>query len=306
MNGKIVPWDQATVHVSAHALHYGTAFFDSMRCYETDKGPIIFRPKDHVARLYASAAAYGAKIPFDPLEVESACAEVVRRNHFNSCYIRPLCYFGSATLGVHPRVPKIELVILAFPWDPFLKKQGEESGIRVTISPWRRFHYDMMPTTSKASGGYLNSVLAVMDAVKRGFTEAILLNQEGNVAEGSGENVFIVKNNKLITNDEHSSILLGITRDTVIQLAHKFGLEISVQAISKEALFSADEAFFTGTAAEIVPIREIDEKVIGSGSPGPITQRLQQTYTDIIHGRLPEYREWLYPVGTSATPSTRH
>lgn len=299
-NGKIVPWDEATVHVSAHALHYGTAFFEGIRCYETESGPAIFRLKEHVERLCSSTEAYGFKIPYPTFDIEAAAAEVVRCNQFASCYIRPLCYFGSATLFVNPRVPKIELAIMAWPWDHYLKKEAEEKGVRVTISPWRRFHPSMMPTTSKASGGYLNGVLAVTDAVKRGYHEAILLNQEGNVAEGSGENVFMVKGNAVITNDERSSTLLGITRDSILHIARDLGYPVKIEAFSPGDLFAADEAFFTGTAAQVAPICEVDGKPIGSGKPGPITQKLQQTFSQVVQGRLPQYSHWLYLVNAPA------
>lgn len=297
MNGKIVPWEKATVHVSAHALHYGTAFFEGIRCYETDEGPAIFRLPDHVNRLVASAAAYDVKIPFSPEVLEGACADVVRKNEFKTCYLRPLCYFGSATLGVHPREPKIEVAILAWPWPSFFAgAQAMEEGLRVSVSSWRKFHFSMIPTTSKGAGGYLNSVLAVTEAVKRGYNEALLVNQEGNIAEGSGENVFIVRNKALITNDERSSILLGITRESVMQIARDRGMEVKIQAFSPADLLSADEAFFTGTAAEIAAITEVDGKKLGSGKRGPVTRLMAETYTQATHGKLPQYKHWLYPV----------
>jgi branched-chain amino acid aminotransferase len=288
-----VPWAEATVHVSAHALHYGSGVFEGVRCYETEEGPATFRLDAHLERLYASAAVYQMEIPYPPEALAEAIGEVVYRNEFRSCYVRPICFYGSDTLGVHPRACPVEVVILAWPWAAYLGDEGLDAGVRITVSPWQKFHSRMMPTTAKACGQYLNSILAVRDANSRGFAEAILLDAEGRIAEGSGENLFLVKDGQLHTNDESHSILLGITRDAVIQLARDLGHAIETGPLTLADLEAADEAFFTGTAVEVTPIREIDGHVIGSGRRGPITAQIQQAFFDATAGRDPRYRHWL-------------
>jgi branched-chain amino acid aminotransferase len=293
-NGEIVPWVDATAHVSAHALHYGSGVFEGIRCYETEEGPAVFRLAAHLDRFYDSAAVYGLEIPFSPAALADGILEVIRRNEFSSCYVRPLCYYGSSSLGLHPAKCPIETVILAWPWAPYLGAVGLEEGVRVTVSPWKKFHSDMMPTTAKACGQYLNSILAVRDAVSRGFDEAILLNSDGHLAEGSGENLFVVQEGAVITNDEHHSILLGITRDAVITLARDLGYRVSTRALTLDDLTTADEAFFTGTAAEVTPIREVDGCMINQGRPGSITRNIQSAFFAAVKGRLEKYRDWLH------------
>lgn len=293
MNGACVPWAEATVHVSAHALHYGSGVFEGVRCYETEDGPATFRLDAHLERLYASAAVYQMEIPYTREALAEAIGDVVRRNEFRSCYVRPICFYGSDTLGVHPRACPIEVVILAWPWAAYLGDEGLDAGVRITVSPWQKFHSRMMPTTAKACGQYLNSILAVRDAASRGFAEALLLDAEGRIAEGSGENLFLVKDGRLHTNDESHSILLGITRDAVIQLARDLGHTIETGPLYLADLAAADEAFFTGTAVEVTPIREIDGQVIGTGRRGPITAQIQQAFFDATAGRDPRYRHWL-------------
>lgn len=295
MNGRCVRWDEATVHVSAHALHYGSGVFEGVRCYETDDGPAAFRLDAHLERLYASAAIYQMEIPYTRGELEEAVCEVVNRNEFRSCYVRPICFYGSDSLGVHPRNCPVEVVILAWPWAAYLGDEGLESGVRVTVSPWLKFHSRMIPTTAKACGQYLNSILAVRDATSRGFAEALLLDSEGYIAEGSGENLFVVREGRLLTNDERHSILLGVTRDAVIRIARDLGYTVEAGAMRLDDLGSADEAFFTGTAAEVTPIREVDGTVIGGGRRGPITEKIQQTFFAATSGRDPHYRDWLHP-----------
>lgn len=296
MNGRCVPWSQATLHVSAHALHYGSGVFEGMRCYETVEGPAIFRLSAHLERLYASAEVYGINIPYDEQQLEEAACEVIRRNGFSSCYVRPICFYGSDTLGVHPRNCPVETVMLAWPWAAYLGDEGLEQGVRITVSPWLKVHQRMMPTTAKACGQYLNSLLAVRDALGRGFDEAILLNADGRIAEGSGENLFLVRNGRLLTNDERQSILLGITRDSVITIARDLGYIVEAGPLELDDLITADEAFFTGTAAEVTPIREVDGKLIGAGRCGPITKRIQTAFFAATQGRDPKYRHWLHAL----------
>ncbi len=296
MNGACVRWDEATVHVSAHALHYGSGVFEGVRCYETEDGPAAFRLDAHLERLYASAAAYQMEIPYTPRELEEAISEVIRLNDFRGCYVRPICFYGSHTLGVHPRECPVEVVILTWPWAAYLGDEGLETGVRVTVSPWIKFHSRMMPTTAKACGQYLNSILAVRDATSRGFAEALLLDAEGRLAEGSGENLFVVKDGRLRTNDERHSILLGITRDAVIHIARDLGYAIETGPLQLEDITAADEAFFTGTAAEVTPIREVDGQVIGGGRRGPITEQIQSAFFDATAGRDPRYRHWLHLI----------
>ena len=295
-NGEIIRWTDATTHVSAHALHYGSGVFEGIRCYATSDGPAIFRLDAHLDRFYASARVYGLEIPYTRFELVEAIEEVIRRNEFASCYVRPLCYFGSSSLALHPAKCPIEMVILAWPWAPYLGAVGLEKGVRVTVSSWKKFHSEMMPTTAKACGQYLNSILAVRDAVQRGYDEALLLNQEGHLAEGSGENLFIVRNGELVTNDERHSILMGITRDAVIRIAKDLGRRVVTRAMTFEDLRGAEEAFFTGTAAEITPIREVDGLLINSGNRGPITESLQRVFFSAVAGGESRYKDWLHVV----------
>jgi len=296
MNGACIPWAQATTHVSTHALHYGSGVFEGMRCYDTLDGPAIFRLDAHLERLYTSAEVYGIKIPYSREELTEGILEVIRRNRFSSCYVRPICYYGSGSLGVHPRNCPVEVVILAWPWAAYLGAEGVERGVRVTVSPWRKFQSSMMPTTAKACGQYLNSILAVRDAVERGYAEALLLDADGHLAEGSGENLFVVQDGVLLTNDERHSILLGITREAVMQIAQDLSYSIEVRELHLEDLLSADEAFFTGTAAEVTPISEVDGRPIGSGSRGTVTEEIQEVFFAATQGRHPQYKNWLHPV----------
>jgi branched-chain amino acid aminotransferase len=300
MNGDLVQWSEANVHVSAHALHYGSGVFEGLRCYETIEGPAVFRMEAHLERLFASSQVYGIEIPYSLAELAEAVRSLIERNEFMSCYIRPICFYGSDGLGLHPRNCPVEVVILAWPWAPYLGSEGLENGVRVTISPWLKFHSQMLPTTAKACGQYLNSILAVRDAVARGFDEALLLDAYGYIAEGSGENLFVVSDNRVFTNEERHSILMGITRDAVIEIARDLGFQIEIRAIRLDDLLKADEAFLTGTAAEVTPIREVDGTIIGSGARGLITERIQETFFAATQGRDPRYRHWLYQVREAA------
>jgi branched-chain amino acid aminotransferase len=294
MDGKLIPWDEAKIHVLSHALHYGTGVFEGIRCYDTVEGPAVFRLKEHIDRLFLSAGIYKLDIPFTPDQVCEAALETVRINKLKDCYIRPIAFYGLGDLGVMPSDSPVHLVLAVWPWGPYLGSEGLEQGVKLMITSWVRLHSSMFPASAKACGQYLNSCLSVMDARSKGFIESILLDKEGNVAEGSGENLFLVKDNVVITNDAESSILMGITRDAIIEIAGNLGYQVRIKTISKGELFMADEAFFTGTAAEVTPIREIDDRQIGSGScPGPVTKAIQKEFFDVIAGRLPAYHKWL-------------
>jgi branched-chain amino acid aminotransferase len=252
--------------------------------------------REHLDRFYASAEVYGLQIPHSAEELTAAICELINLNELKSCYVRPICYFGSASLGVHPAKCPVETAIMVWPWGAYLGTEGLEKGIRVTVSPWRKFHSSMMPTTAKACGQYLNSILAVRDAFSRGFDEALLLDMDGRLAEGSGENLFVIKDGKIVTNRAADSILMGITRDSVIEIARDLGFTLETKSLELEELLAADEAFFTGTAAEVTPIREVDDTVIGEGKRGPITADMQSAFFDAVNGRSPQFQKWLHPV----------
>lgn len=300
-DGKMLPFDEAKIHSTAFGLHYGTGVFEGIRCYETANGPAIFRLKEHMDRFYASAEVYKLKIDYSPESLNNHICETISRNNFKNCYIRPTAYSDSGSLGIRSVCPT-GINILAWEWpSDFADKQAK--GMRVTVSPYRKFHSSMIPTTAKATGNYLNSILAVREAAARGFDEAILLDVNGNLAEGAVENIFLIKDGKVLTNDESSSILLGITRDSAIQIAGHLGYKVEVRALKLHELLSADEIFLTGTAIEITPVREVDGKVVGNGARGPITEQIQKTFFDIVAGRKPEFQHWLYPVEQKAIAS---
>jgi branched-chain amino acid aminotransferase len=292
-NGEFVPWGSAAVHVSSHGLHYGTGVFEGIRCYGTQAGPAVFRMDAHLERLYASAAVYGIRIPYPQQELAAAACELIRQNRFHSCYVRPICFYGSDSLAVHPLQCPVEVAVLAWPWEPLLGADNIEKGVRVTVSRWTKFHSSMLPTTAKACGQYLNSMLALRDAVDHGFDEAILLDADGRLAEGSGENIFLVRGRKVLTNDEEDSILLGVTRDSVIRIAHDLNLAVEVRSLYPDDLLGAEEAFFTGTASEVTPIREVDGVPVGRGVRGPVTQEIQRVFYEATSGRNPKYESWL-------------
>ncbi|MEK7833883.1 MAG: branched-chain amino acid transaminase [Acidobacteriota bacterium] len=301
-DGKMLPFDEAKIHSTAFGLHYGTGVFEGIRCYETDDGPAIFRLKEHMDRFYASAAVYQLKIDYSPEALNEAICETVRRNNFKNCYIRPTAYFDSGNLGIRAICPT-GLNILTWEWPNDFGGDKQTKGMRVTVSPYRKFHSSMIPTTAKATGNYLNSILAVREAAARGFDEAILLDMHGNLAEGAVENIFLIKDGKLLTNDQNSSILLGITRDSAIQIARHLGYEVEIRTLKLDELLSADEVFLTGTAMEITPVCEVDNKAIGNGARGPITEQIQKTFFEIVAGRKPEFNHWLHPVEQKAVAS---
>ncbi len=295
-NGKFVDWKEAKVHVLAHGLHYGSGVFEGIRCYATDKGSFIFRLNEHVDRMYQSAELYKLKIPYPKDEFKTAIKETVRINGLDACYIRPIAFYGYHHLGVNPEGCPVDCAIAAWRWGTYLGEAALENGIRCTFSSWRRIDPTTLPVTAKATGHYLNSLLAVLDAKERGFDEAIMLDTNGHVAEGPGENIFAVKNATLYTPAVESSILPGITRDSVIELAQDIGYEVIEQPITKEELLTADEAFFTGTAAEVSPIREIDNVTIGEGKRGEVTGVIQKKFFDVVNAKEARYMGWLEPV----------
>lgn len=295
-NGQVIPWQDATVHMSAHGLHYGTGVFEGIRCYNTVNGPAVFRLDAHLERMFESARTYGLKIPYSQQELTDAALEIINAHHFSDCYVRPIASYGSGSLGVHPRNCPVDVAILAWPWGAYLGAEALQKGIQVTVSRWKKFSSLAMPATAKACGQYLNSMLAMQDAVRRGFDEALLVDEEGIIAEGSGENFFMVQNGNVLTNDERDHVLMGITRDSVITLARDLGYKVFVGQMHLEELEVADEAFFTGTAAEVTPIAALDRKPIGNGKPGPITLELQRTFFAATSGRDPKHQDWLTPV----------
>lgn len=299
-NGEVIPWSDATIHMSAHGLHYGTGVFEGIRCYNAVQGPAVFRLDAHLERMFQSARMYGLPIPYSQEELTKGALELVEANGFNDCYLRPIAFYGSGSLGVHPRDCPVDVAILAWPWGAYLGADALEKGIQVTVSRWKKFSSLAMPATAKACGQYLNSMLAVQDAVRRGFDEALLVDEDGIIAEGSGENFFMVRDGNVLTNDERDHVLMGITRDSVITLARDLGYKVYVGEMRLEELEVADEAFFTGTAAEVTPIAALDRRPIGNGKPGPITLELQKAYFAATSGRDKQHQDWLTPVGVTA------
>jgi branched-chain amino acid aminotransferase len=295
MDGKLVPWEQAQVHVLTHSLHYGLGVFEGIRCYKGEKGSAIFRLKEHIARLFASAHIVQMKLPYGPEQLEAAVIETVRANRLEACYIRPIAFIGTGEMGLYVKQNPIQVVIAAWPWGTYLGDEGLRNGIRVKISSFARHHVNISLTRAKVTGYYVNSQLAKYEAKEAGYDEALLLDTEGYVAEGPGENVFIVRNGVLRTTPL-TSILEGITRDSVLQLAREAKVPVAEERFTRDELYLADEAFFTGTAAELTPIREVDGRKIGSGKPGPITQQLQERFFSIVRGADPAHRTWLTSI----------
>jgi branched-chain amino acid aminotransferase len=292
-NGAFVPWDEARVHVMAHGLHYGTGVFEGLRSYGTPDGTAVFRLQDHITRMFESAAMYEMEIPYSASELADATLDLLRRNHLVETYIRPIAYFDAHSLSVWPRGCPVSVAIAAMPRKGAYLGAGASEGVRVCISSVRRFDASAIPTTGKACGQYLNSVRAVQDAMRRGFDEAIFLNQRGEVAEGSGENLFVVKDGAMTTNDEDAGVLMGITRASVLELAGALGIPVRIAPITVDDLRGADELFFTGTAVEVTPIKDLDGQPVNGGLRGPVTTRVQQAFLDVVKGRDPRYRHWL-------------
>ena len=296
MDGKFVKWKDATTHFLTHSLHYGTAVFEGLRCYNTADGPAIFRLNDHIRRLFSSAHIMQMQVPFSEQEILNACKDVVKKNNLKECYIRPLVYYGYGVMGLATKGAKVDVGIAAWPWGTYLGDEGVKNGIRMKIASVMRHHPNIMMTKSKTSANYANSTMAKMEAINAGFDEAIMLDPNGFVSECSGENIFIVRNGILIT-PPTSNALDGITRASVIEVAKNDGIEVREEFFPRDKLYIADEAFLTGTAAEVTPIRDVDNRVIGGGKPGPITKKLQAKFFDIVKGKEKKYAKWLEYVG---------
>lgn len=291
-DGKLVEWRDATLHVLTHSLHYGMAVFEGVRAYQTPEGTAIFRLKEHTQRLMNSAKIFQMVVPYDMETLIDAQKQVVRENQLASCYLRPLIWVGSEKLGIAAKGNTIHVAIAAWPWGAYLGEEGMAKGIRVKTSSFTRHHVNVSMVRAKASGYYINSILANQEALTDGYDEALLLDTDGYVSEGSGENVFIVKQGKLYTPDL-ASCLDGITRDAVLTMARDLGIAVIEKRITRDEMYCSDEAFFTGTAAEVTPIRELDNRQIGAGQRGPITERLQALFFDVVAGRAPQYKHWL-------------
>jgi branched-chain amino acid aminotransferase len=291
MNGKFVPWDEAKVHVLSHGLHYGSGVFEGIRCYETERGPAIFRHQDHLDRLAKSAEMFYLELPFSTDEIRAATHQLITRNGLHSCYIRPLAFRGYGEMGLYAPTAPIDVMVAAWPWGAYLGEEGKAHGIRARVSSWRRISPASLIPHAKASGQYLNSILAKTESANAGYEEAILLDECGNVCEGSGENVFVVREGTLVTPPHTASILDGVSRKSVIQIARDLGYTVIERDIARAELYIAEEIFLTGTAAELVPVREIDDHVLGE--PGEITRHVQAKYEDALYGRAEEYLEWL-------------
>jgi branched-chain amino acid aminotransferase len=302
MNGELIPWEDAKVHVLTHALHYGTGVFEGVRAYETPRGTGIFRHTDHIERLFRSAEQYYMPIPYTREEIRAATHETILRNGLKSCYIRPIVFRGAGPMGLYPLDCPVDVVIAVWVWAPYLGEKGKREGVRAKVSSWRRIGPDALLPTAKATGQYLNSVLAKVEVSKAGYEEAILLDVHGNVSEGSGENIFVVRDGKIVTPPFTASILSGINRASAMQIARDLGYELVEQDVARGELYIADEVFLTGTAAELTPVREIDDHPVGSGEPGPVTREIQKAFEDALHGRSDRYADWLdvVPVTTTA------
>lgn len=298
MNGKLVPWDEAKVHVLTHALHYGSGVFEGIRAYETARGTAVFRLSDHIRRLLDSAKIYLMPIPYSAGELVAATKETVKANNMKSCYVRPIAFRGYGEMGLNPLSAPVDVAIAAWPWGAYLGDEGLKHGIRAMISSFQRIDPNTLPPASKATGQYINSILAKMEAIYSEYEEAIMLDTRGFVSEGSGENLFMVKNGVICTPATSASILEGITRDSVIAIARHLGYEVVERDLVRSDLFLADEIFCTGTAAEVTPIREVDKRVIGD--PGPITRAIQDKFFEIVRGEDAEFGDWLELVDEKA------
>ncbi len=300
MNGEFVAWGDAKVHVLTHGLHYGTGVFEGVRCYDTELGPAVFRNAEHVDRLFRSAGLYYMDIPYTQEQLRAATLELVARNGLRACYIRPIVYRGYGTMGLNPLEAPIDVTIACWEWGVYLGEEGASKGVRAKVSSWRRIGSDSLIPHAKASGQYLNSVLAKVEAVKSDYDEAILLDDNGYVCEGTGENIYVVRDGVIATPGQSNSILDGITRRSIIQIARDLGYTVIERDIARAEMYLADEVFMSGTAAEIVPVREVDDHAVGTGRPGEITRVIQSAFDQAIHGRTERYREWLDVVHPNA------
>jgi branched-chain amino acid aminotransferase len=292
-NGQLVAWEDAKVHVLTHGLHYGTGVFEGIRCYETDRGPGVFRLDDHLDRLFKSAELYYMPIPYTLEELRAATHELIAANELRECYIRPIAFRGYGQMGLNPLDAPVEVSIASWPWGAYLGEDSKHKGVRAKVASWRRIPHDALIPHAKASGQYLNSILAKIEASKAGYEEAILLDSRGFVCEGSGENIYAVREGVILTPPQTAGILDGINRKSILRIARDLGYEVLERDIARAELYLADEVFLSGTAAELVPVREVDDHTIGSGERGPITVELQRVFDDALHGRDPRYVEWL-------------
>jgi branched-chain amino acid aminotransferase len=302
LNGEFVAWEDAKVHVLTHAMHYGTGVFEGIRAYETERGTAIFRHREHLERLEASAKLYYMDLPFSTGQIREATHELIARNAFKSCYVRPLVWRGYGPMGLNPLDNPVEAMVAVWEWGAYLGEEGKRNGVRGRVSSYRRISSDSLIPHSKACGQYLNSVLAKIESLKAGYEEAIMLDDKGYVCEGSGENIFVVKDGVISTPPQAAAILDGINRKSCVQIARDGGYEVVERNLARAELALADEVFLTGTAAELTPLREIDDIPIGEGVPGPVTREVQAAFDDALHGRSPQYADWLdlvpVPSGT--------
>jgi branched-chain amino acid aminotransferase len=302
-NGELVDWADAKIHVGSHGLHYGSGVFEGIRCYETVNGPAVFRLSDHLRRLENSAKLLYIDLPYSTDELRRACHEVIGANGLAECYLRPIAFYGYGELGVNPGANPIDVAIMSWPWGAYLGEEGLERGVRAKVSSWKRIGPNTIPHAAKATGIYLNSMLAVLEATHAGYEEAILLTDDGFVADGSGENIFLVKDEILITPDLSASILPGITRQTILEIAHVLGYAVHERQVIRSDLYVADELFMCGTAAEVTPVRSVDDHEIGP--PGPVTKKIQSAFFDAVRGRDERWSRWLeYPEKTPAAPGS--
>jgi branched-chain amino acid aminotransferase len=305
MNGEFVAWEDAKVHVLTHGLHYGTGVFEGVRCYDTEIGPAVFRHAEHIDRLFKSAELYYMPIPYTREQLRASTLDLIARNGLRSCYIRPLVFRGYGTMGLFPLDAPVEVCVAVWEWGAYLGEEGKRSGVRAKVSSWRRISPDSLIPHAKASGQYLNSVLAKIETHKAGYDEAILLDDLGHVCEGSGENIYVVKGGVIHTPPQTASILDGINRRAAIQIARDLGYEVVERDLARAELYLADEVYLTGTAAELVPVREIDDHVIGDGTPGAVTRAVQSAFDDALYGRAERYRDWLDPVPAPVAEAAR-
>jgi len=295
-NGKFIKWADATVHALSHVVNYGSSVFEGIRCYATPRGPAIFRLHEHIRRLFDSAKIYRMAVGHTPEEIERACSTIVARNGLGSCYVRPAVMRGYGVVGVDPTNCPIDVFIFAYPWGPYLGENALTEGVDVGTSSWNRPAPNTHPTMAKAGGNYLNSQLMKLEARANGYVEAIALDTDGRLSEGSGENLFLVRDGRLWTTPLSASILPGITRDTIMSIARDQGIPVTESSILREAIYIADELFFCGTAVEVTPIRSVDRQPIGTGKPGPITRKIQEAYMALVQGKTKDDHDWLYPV----------
>jgi branched-chain amino acid aminotransferase len=297
MNGEFVAWEDAKIHVLTHGLHYGTGVFEGVRCYDTEsKGPAVFRHEEHIERLFKSASLYYMDIPYSAEQLREATLELIGRNGQRSCYIRPLVYRGYGTMGLFPLDAPVDVALATWEWGSYLGDEGKTNGVRARVSSWRRISGESLIPHAKATGQYLNSILAKIESHKSGYEEAILLDDRGFVCEGTGENLFVVRDGVILTPPQTASILDGINRRSIMQIARDLGYDVVERDIARAELYLCDELFCTGTAAELTPIREVDDHTIGSGRPGEITRDVQKAFEDALHGRSERYADWLDPV----------